>query len=305
MPTSAKVVEDTAETPQRSGDIAALTAADYRPVTYVVIWETLAAHMFASAAFADVKRAEWKGETQQRDALNIRAGEGPGLNCNVRGVLEFKTEQHTAYDGADPAGIAAATLYAKALACAEVIKTEAEARLGTSFRLLHELESGVTGADGVYEINLVGVTGGPTRVMAWNETETDEANFQGEFVGCTDGSEWEGEDARGDEQLIGHSLEIVCLGRVPRGYARPQGLPGSGWRQIQKADERPQTFNVGAIQQTRVVYNRRYRRVPTGRGGSSDFGRYAPRPAAPSQGNDAWVRDGDPQSPTGHVGQFG
>lgn len=306
MPSSARVVEDTAETPQRSGDIAALTKADYRPVTHVVIWETLASHMANSAAFADVKRAEWKGEVQQRDPLNVRAGNGPGFNVNIRGVLEFKTEQHTTYDALDAAALAASAMFAKAVACAEVIKAEGEARLGVSITLTEDLSRGVTGADGVYEINLVGVTGGATRVLSWNETETFEETFQGEFVGCTDGSEWEGEDARGDEQQIGHSLQIVCLGRVPRGYAKPQGLPGSGWRRIHRADERPQVNDTGAVPITTVTYNRRYRRVPTGNGGSSDFGRYAPRaPALPSQGNDAWVRDGDPESPTGHAGQFG
>lgn len=305
MPSSARVVEDTAEPAQRSGDVGTLVKADYRPVTHVVIWETMAAHMATSSAFDNVRRAEWKAETQQRDPLNIRAGNVTGVNFNLRGALEFKSEQNTTYDALDAAAVAASAMLAQAIACAQVKLAEAEARLGVSITLVEELNRGVTGADGVYEVNLVGVTGGPTRVMAWNETETFEENFQGEFVGCTDGSEWEGEDARGDEQLISHSLEIVCLGRVARGYARPQALPGSGWRRINRADEHPQTSDTGGAPMTRVVYNRKYRRVPTGNGGSSDFGRYAPRPAAPSQGNDAWVRDGDPQSPTGHAGQFG
>jgi hypothetical protein len=305
MPTSARVIEDTLEAGQRQGSIATLVGADYRPVTHTVIWETLANHMATSSAFADVKRAEWKGEVKQRDPLNIRAGNGPGFNVNIRGLLEFKTEQHTVYDSLDAAAVAASALLAKAIACAQVILQEAQARLGTTIQLLEELNRGVTGSDGVYEIDLVGVTGGPTRVLTWNETETFEENFQGEFVGCTDGSEWEGEDPRGDEQLITHTLEIVSLGRSARGYLRPQGLPGSGWRRINRADEQPQRSRIGEAHATRVVYNRKYRRVPTGNGGGGGNPDRRTSSGGTAQGNSAWVSDGDPNSPTGHVGMFG
>lgn len=296
MPASCRVVQDDSESVKAQGALNGMAAANFRPCTMTVAWEQMPSHLHNSAAFANVKRAKWTVNAKPRDPLNTRAGNKTGLNVEINATLEFKTESGTAYDTADPAGIAGAAMHAAALACAAVIKSEAEARSGTTITIMEDYGRNVTGEDGVYTITLIGVTEGATRVLSWEESETYEETFRGQFIECSDGSEWEFEHSGGDLKMVQHSLEIVSLG-APRAYAPPISISGPNWRRIYLGDSPPHSFNAGTqgARQYRRKFQRTYRYVNPGKGGGAEDRRTVAGGEAPASA----------ESPTGHVGQFG
>lgn len=295
MPDSFRVVEDTNEFEQASGNIASLTDASYRPGEIVVVFEQLPAWAAGNSAFADVKRMAVKFEAAPRAPQNARAGGGsPGMDVTLTGTLEFKTEAGATYDAADTGNtVDSGDLPGKVVAAVNAIIAEAESRLGEGqFTLLQSLGKSVTGEDGVYDLNLQAITKGPNRVLSWSETELYEETFRGQFVPIADGSEWEFEHPGGDEHTIQHALEIVSIGG-PRGYVKPQNLSGNDWRRIYLGDEPVEKNNAeGGVAQYRKAFKRNYKYVPR-------------RPGRAGGGSRETVATPGGQSPTGHVGQFG
>lgn len=291
MPTSCRVVQDDVQAAKAQGNLNGMAATNFRPALATVAWEQMPSHLANSSAFNSVKRAKWTVNAKPRDPLNTRARNRTGLDVEINATLEFKTEQATAYDSADPAGITGAAMHAAALACAQVIKQEAEARSGTRITILADTGRQVTGEDGVYNITLIGVTEGASRVLSWNETEVYEETFRGQFIECSDGGEWEFEHSGGDLRTVQHSLEIVSLG-APRGYMAPLSITGPNWRRVYLGDEPPQSFDAGTqgARQFRRAFRRNYRYVNPKGGGTPNS------------------RQTQAQSPTpheGHAGQFG
>ena len=261
MPSSCRVVEDTAGAGQAQGSIDTLPSTSYRPVEMTVIWEQMAAHMANSSAFNDVKRAKWKVRAVPRPPINDRAGQDPGFDVTIEGTIEFKTEQSTTYDAADTAVTADQAMRGKVVACISVLKAVAEARAGVAITLLVDHERDINGEDGVYQFSVNGVSGGPSRVMGWEETETIEEAFRGQIAEGSDGSEWEFGHSGGDARTVHHSLDISSIGGF-RPYVKPASVQGSNWRRIVRADDQGQSFRTGAApRQYKISYRRVYRYV--------------------------------------------
>lgn len=261
MPTSARVVEDTAGTGMAKGSIAALPTTSYRPVEMTVIWEQMASHMASNSAFNGIPRAKWAVRATPRPPLDDRASQDPGLDIEIEGTIEFKTEQSTSYDLADSSVTPDQSMRGRVLACIDVLKAVAEARAGTQITLLVDHERDISGEDGVYNFNVRGVSGGPSRVMGWEETETLEEAFRGQIAEGSDGSEWEFEHSGGDAKTVHHQLEISSIGGF-RPYVKPASVQGSNWRRITRADDQGKSFRTGSgPRQYRAMYRRVYRFV--------------------------------------------
>lgn len=311
MPSSCRVVEDTATTGQVSGDIAGLSIDDYRPVTIPVMWEQMASHMASHPAFANSKRAEWSANVATLPPLDFNAGQPhPGMAFSLNGTSEFKSEQNATYDPSDPAATSAGDMKSQAIAQAQVMLEEAERRLGVKVQLNVDIDRGVTGADGVYSINLKGIAmpdrfGVGRIVTSWNETLLVEHSFKGQFTDTTDGGRWEWEHPGGDEITVTHTLIATSLG-APVSYVRPGIVPASQFRRVYKGGDNPSNplddgdngtdtrpFKTGVSQgatEFRSNYTRRYVYVPKGKG-----------PKGPEKTSSSF---GGGSKPQGHAGQF-
>lgn len=311
MPTNLRVIEDTNEFDAAAGEPQDLPDSSFRPAEEVVVFEQMPLWASADSRFDNVKKLECRFEARPRANLNQRAGNFPGLDVALTATMHFKTEYSATYDAADTDTtiVASSALPGKVLACAAAIVDEAQKRLGEGvFTLMAPLEKSVTGEDGVYQVTVTAITGGPSRVLLWEETDLYEETSQDEDVPIFDGSEWEFQ--RLPLCTIQHALDIVSIGGG-RGYQKPVSLqrrPGAGsWKQRYIGDQptKPMRNNDDSATQFVASYRRNYKFLRKGTGGggiNGDTGTQARSSGGPSG---AGHFGGDAQSPFHHAGQFG
>lgn len=288
MPSSLRVVEDTNEFDAVPGNPTALLDGSFRPAEAVVVFEQMPGWASGDSRFADVKRLECRFEARPRANMSTRAGNLPGLDVSIAATMHFKTENSTTYEAADTSVVASNALSGKVIACAQAVIDEAKRRLGEAeLNILTPLEKVITGEDGVYSFTVQGVTGGASRVLAWEETDVYEETSQNEDLPIFGGGEWVFEKL--PLCTIRHTLNIVSLGSG-RSYIKPVSInrrPGNGtWEQRYLGDQPVEIMpNDGeAVTQYVARYQRHYKFIRKGSGGGNGD-RYAPQRGQGPQGH--------------------
>lgn len=246
MASSFRVQEDTTEFEFQGGVI---TGADglYAPGEAVVVFEQMPAWAAANSVFNDVVKMELTFNATQREELDVRAGNVPGLDVDISGRLTFKTESSTTFDAADTTTTSSTALPTKVEACLTAIIAEAQKRLGEGVLTpMARLDRSVTGEDGVYQFAIPLITEGPSRVLKWTEVETYTRETRDVLLDIYDGSDWEMEHPGGFRETINHVLTIEALGGS-RGYTQPRmfGRGKGTWKLMRDADRAPEIKRRG------------------------------------------------------------
>jgi hypothetical protein len=168
--------------------------AEYRPTTLVIAYVALPEW---AASIPNLVRI-----TSEMNAVPIRLNERsltpePGHLVTISGQLTFKTEANTSLGDGDAVDVASAALRAAADAATDAVAAQAATRFSDGgFAMIERAYPQFSVVNGTVGFELAMVTGGPQRVMEWNETVTTAfVDRAAELV-----------DSEGNVTIMGHAL---------------------------------------------------------------------------------------------------